>query len=101
VKGALLEKGFQLVLHGHVHRGWFACEQSWDNDGNCRTLWIASAPTLGSGETVKDQGYNDIEIARDYDEQGRTTYEVSVRRVIRDGADWNVTAEMGPILVHA
>jgi len=88
VKEALLMKGFHLVLHGHVHRGWFAQERQWGPDGVARTLAVASAPTLGSRETSKDQGFNEVEVARDYDDKGHVQYCVVVRRYVRDGSTW-------------
>lgn len=95
VKEALLAKGFHLVLHGHVHRGWFAQERQWGADGAPRTLAVASAPTLGSRETAKDQGFNEIEVARDYGDDGRAHYRVAVRRYVRDNATWRADgAEM-------
>lgn len=102
VKEALLEKGFQLVLHGHVHRGWFVREEAWMTDGTTRTLAVAAAPTLGSRETAKDQGFNEVEVARDYDDAGRAHYRVVVRRCVRDNATWRtdgVEMGLGPISV--
>jgi len=96
VKEALLEKGFHLVLHGHVHRGWFVREEAWMTDGTTRTLAVAAAPTLGSRETAKDQGFNEVEVARDYDNEGRAHYRVVVRRCVRDNATWRTDGvEMG------
>lgn len=88
VKETLLEKGFQLVLHGHVHRGWFAEEKVWRSDGKPRSLAVASAPTLGSRETSKDPGFNEIEIARDYDANAKPCYAVTVRRYARNNATY-------------
>jgi len=63
VKAALRQKGYQLVLHGHLHHGALVTETSHDNDG-APALHIAAAPTLGSKETQEQRGYNAISIAR-------------------------------------
>ena len=76
VKEVLLAKGFALVLHGHVHTGWFAREQWPGQHGDWRTLHIAAAPTLGSRESLEQHGYNEVEVVREQDH-----YEVCVRRV--------------------
>jgi 3',5'-cyclic AMP phosphodiesterase CpdA len=55
VKQALFEKQFCLVLHGHLHMGWLACEQ-WPEQYGDWALRIAAAPTLGSRE--KDETRN-------------------------------------------
>jgi len=63
VKAALRQKGYQLVLHGHLHHGALVTETSHDNDGP-PALHIAAAPTLGSKETQEQRGYNAISISR-------------------------------------
>lgn len=63
VKAALREKGYQLVLHGHLHHGALVTETSHDKAGAPAALHIAAAPTLGSKETQERRGYNAISIA--------------------------------------
>src|SRR5262249_47571362 len=64
VKNLLMEKRFCLVLHGHLHAGWFGAER-WPGKHDDWTLHIAAAPTLGSRETQHELGYNEIEVARE------------------------------------
>jgi predicted MPP superfamily phosphohydrolase len=64
VKAALRQKGYQLVLHGHLHHGALVTETSHDKGGAPAALHIAAAPTLGSKETQEQRGYNAISIAR-------------------------------------
>jgi hypothetical protein len=64
VKAALRQKGYQLVLHGHLHHGALVTETSHDKGGASAALHIAAAPTLGSKETQEQRGYNAITIAR-------------------------------------
>lgn len=84
LKDRLLSCGFHLVLHGHAHSGCFAVEQWPDRHGG-RTLRIAAAPSLSSREVQEPHGFNTIEIARDYDDQGKIQHRVTVRRVLRRG----------------
>ena len=63
VKAALRQKGYQLVLHGHLHHGALVTETSHDSS-RAPALHIAAAPTLGSKETQERRGYNAIVIAR-------------------------------------
>lgn len=100
VKNALVEQGFKLVLHGHVHRGWFTREDTWSDKGVCRSLWIASAPTLGSRETDTGQGFNEVEIVREYVAHGHPRYEIHVSRYERKGTDWVRGASMEPIVIE-
>ena len=60
----LLAKRFCLVLHGHMHTGWFAREQWPGQHGDWR-LRIASAATLGSRETAEHHGFNEVEVLRE------------------------------------
>jgi 3',5'-cyclic AMP phosphodiesterase CpdA len=96
VKATLLEKGFCLVLHGHVHKGWFG-EERWPDRYPDRTLRIAAAPSLSSHEITEHNGYNEIEIRRDRRGDERTS-EIVVRRFGLDGAQWVPMkhAQMGP-----
>jgi hypothetical protein len=97
VKDVLLEQRFCLVLHGHMHHGWFAAER-WPGKHGDWVLHIAAAPTLGSRETQHGLGYNEVEVAREGDDQ----FEVVVRRVSHDGGGaWEKEAEMGPICLKA
>lgn len=64
VKDALLEQGFCLVLHGHVHTPWIG-QESWPNRHDDRTLTIVSAATLGSEETYETHGFNEVCIYRE------------------------------------
>lgn len=81
VKQALIQKGFCLVLCGHVHSGWFA-EERWP--GLSQTpLRIVSAPALGSHESPEHSGYNSVEIERTLDDRGRPRIEIRVRRHVR------------------
>ena len=64
VKSLLLAKDFCLVLHGHMHAGWFGVEE-WPELYPNRRLHIAAAPTLSSRETQHQLGYNRIEIVRE------------------------------------
>jgi predicted MPP superfamily phosphohydrolase len=64
VKAALRQKGYQLVLHGHLHHGALVTETSHAKGGAPAALHIAAAPTLGSRETQEQRGYNAISIAR-------------------------------------
>jgi hypothetical protein len=89
VKGVLFANRFSLVMHGHMHTGWFACEKWMGPGGEWRTLHIAAAPTLGSRETTEPHGYNEVEIVRE-----GNRYELTVRRVVRQGENWPVQAEM-------
>jgi hypothetical protein len=93
VKQALFEKQFCLVLHGHLHMGWFACEQ-WPEQYGDWALRIAAAPTLGSREKDEHHGFNEIEVVRE-----GTRYEVSVRRYVRKGQSWVQQGKsMGPFV---
>ncbi len=93
VKDLLLEKRFCLVLHGHMHLGWFAAER-WPGQHPDWTLHIAAAPTLGSRETQHALGYNVVEVAR----EGNKRFSVMVSRVSHDtGGGWLEKETMGPI----
>ncbi|MCC6558570.1 MAG: metallophosphoesterase [Polyangiaceae bacterium] len=96
LKATLLEKGFCLVLHGHVHKGWFG-EERWPDRYPDRTLRIAAAPSLASYEVTEHNGYNEIEIRRDRQGEERPS-EIVVRRIGLDGAQWVPMkhARMGP-----
>lgn len=82
VKDTLLAKGFCLVLHGHVHAGWFGRE-SWPGRHGDRTLHIAAAPSLGSREVQEHHGFNEIAI---YWEGPR--WHIVVTRFIHQGTGW-------------
>ncbi len=84
VKQVLMEKGFCLVLCGHVHTGWFA-EERWPRHSGGRTLRIATAPSLGSYEIAANNGFNLVEVFRDRDRNGTPEYQVRVRRYVRQG----------------
>lgn len=91
VKAALRQKGYQLVLHGHLHHGALVTETSHDKDGARATLHIAAAPTLGSKETQEQRGYNAISIVRALPVVGQIDQiRVRVERVIHCGkaAGW-------------
>ena len=93
VKDLLMEKRFCLVLHGHLHLGWFAAER-WPGQHDDWTLHIAAAPTLGSRETQHALGYNVVEVAR----EGNRRFSVMVSRVSHDtGGGWPEKETMGPI----
>jgi hypothetical protein len=62
VKATLRQKGYQLVLHGHVHHGALVTEISHDHDA--AALHIAAAPSLGSREVQEQHGYNQITLGR-------------------------------------
>jgi 3',5'-cyclic AMP phosphodiesterase CpdA len=92
VKQVLMQKGFSLVLCGHVHAGWFA-EERWP--GLSQTpLRIVSAPTLGSHETTEHSGYNSIEVERTLDRLGRPGIQVHIRRFVRQReGQWSLQDE--------
>ena len=96
LKATLLEKGFCLVLHGHVHKGWFA-EERWLDRYPAQTLRIAAAPSLASYEVREHNGYNEIEIRRDRRGKDKACT-IVVRRFGLDGAHWVPIpgAVMGP-----
>ncbi|WP_437729491.1 metallophosphoesterase [Sorangium sp. So ce861] len=94
VKDALAHKEFCLVLHGHSHTGWFGKEQ-WPERHEDWTIRIAAAPSLSSREVQEHNGYNEIEIARD-GVGGKVSYQIHVRRMVREGATWMRRASMGP-----
>ncbi|KFA89138.1 metallophosphoesterase family protein [Archangium violaceum] len=102
VKQVLMEKGFCLVLCGHVHTGWFA-EERWLNHSGGRTLRIAAAPSLGSREISANNGFNLVEVFRDRDRNGLPKYQVRIRRYVRQGdLGWEVHADqLGPFLLGA
>lgn len=88
VKAALRHKGYQLVLHGHVHHGALVCETDYSDKA---TLHIAAAPTLGSKETQEQRGYNAISIERALPRPGCVpNVAVRVERVTHrgKGAGW-------------
>lgn len=89
-KDALLAGKYCLVLHGHLHSGWFAAEQ-WPARHQDHTLRIAAAPTLGSREQVEHLGFNEVLIFRE-----GTECQIEVRRFGREGATWSQKATMGP-----
>ena len=97
VKQVLMEKGFCLVLCGHVHTGWFA-EERWLKHSGGRTLRIAAAPSLGSREIPANNGFNLVEVFRERDRHGRPEYQVRIRRYIRQGdLGWEEHADqLGP-----
>lgn len=64
LKDALFEKGFNVVLHGHVHIGWVGVE-TWPNHHDGEPIAIVSAPTLGSRLTYENHGFNEISIFRE------------------------------------
>ncbi len=88
VKDALLSKRFCLVLHGHVHAGWFGRE-SWPGRHDDHALHIAAAPSLGSREVQEHHGFN--EIALYWEGPG---WEVVVTRYIHQGTGWVPEAQM-------
>jgi predicted MPP superfamily phosphohydrolase len=91
VKSLLLDKGFCLVLHGHLHAGWFGVEEWPELYPGCR-LHIAAAPTLSSRETQHGLGYNCIEIVRE-----GTKITLTVCRHVNDGgAAWHAGPRLGP-----
>lgn len=63
LKGALLQKGFCLALHGHVHSPWVGTER-WHGAAGGELL-ICSARTLGSYESQHGYGFNEISILRE------------------------------------
>jgi 3',5'-cyclic AMP phosphodiesterase CpdA len=96
VKNMLMEKQFCLVLHGHMHFGWFAAEH-WPGQHDGWTLHIAAAPTLGSRETQHELGYNVVEVSR----EGNRLFSVTVSRVSHDtGGGWPEKETMGPIILE-
>lgn len=92
VKSMLLEKGFCLVLHGHMHAGWFGVEE-WPELYPGRRLQIAAAPTLSSRETQDRLGYNCVEIVRE-----GTKIALTICRYSFDGGTgWQASsAKLGP-----
>jgi 3',5'-cyclic AMP phosphodiesterase CpdA len=90
VKDMLLARHFGLVLHGHMHVGWFASER-WPGRHADWTLRIASAPTLGSRETDEQHGFNEVEVVREGGD-----YAVTVRTFRRKGDTWELQNQMGP-----
>lgn len=90
-KSLLLELGFSLVCHGHMHNGWFA-EESWPDRHHDRTLRIVAAPSLASVETVgQAHGFNEILVRRE--NEART---VTVKRWVHAGGGFKLDGEMGP-----
>lgn len=98
LKDALLQRGFALVLHGHIHAGRFVAEE-WPDRYPGRTLRFASAPSLGSSEIAANNGYNEVTLLRDLDDAGQPTVRMLVQRVTHqvDGS-WTIEkgARMGP-----
>jgi hypothetical protein len=96
VKQVLMEKGFCLVLCGHVHAGWFA-EERWPGR-YASPIRIAAAPSLGSREIAENNGFNVVEIHRDRDRGGARKHEIVVRRFVREGEHrWSEAGEpLGP-----
>lgn len=95
VKDTLLRKGFCLVLHGHVHTGWWSREQ-WPGRHQDRSIYVAAAPSLGSREVQEHHGFNEIEVVRER-RGGEAKYEVIVRRFSREGTGtWAEKGVMGP-----
>jgi 3',5'-cyclic AMP phosphodiesterase CpdA len=95
VKDTLLHKGFCLVLHGHVHTGWFSREQ-WPGRHRDRAIHVAAAPSLGSREVQEHNGFNEIEVLRER-RAGEARYTVIVRRFSREGpGTWVEKGAMGP-----
>jgi 3',5'-cyclic AMP phosphodiesterase CpdA len=82
VKQALFEMKFCLALHGHLHMGWFACEQ-WPETYGDWVLRTAAAPTLASTEKSERHGFNEVEVVRE-----GNRFEVTVRRFVRKGHNW-------------
>ncbi len=66
IKDACFASQVALILHGHMHSGWFAAE-TWPGSHDDWTLRIAAAPTLGSKELVEHHGFNEITIYREGD----------------------------------
>ena len=100
VKDLLLEHEFNLVLHGHTHSAWFGVEH-WPGLHEDRKLHIAAAPSLSSREVTENHGYNAIELHRDLDENAHRIYELTVRRVLRQGAhNWQESQAMPAIKVR-
>jgi 3',5'-cyclic AMP phosphodiesterase CpdA len=97
VKQVLMDKGFSLVLCGHVHTGWFA-EERWPRHSKAHTLRIVAAPSLGSREIPSNNGFNLVEVFRDRDRKGAAEYKVRIRRFVREGErGWEVHADqLGP-----
>jgi hypothetical protein len=97
VKQALLSAEFSIVLHGHVHAGFLA-EERWPGRHDGRTLRIAAAPSLGSREIAENNGFNEIEIRRSRDGEGKQSHDIVIRRFIREGErSWRPNGhEMGP-----
>ncbi len=96
VKDTLLKLHFCLVLHGHVHSGWFVREQ-WPGHHGGRALHIASAPSLGSREVQESHGFNQVEVTRDLNGDGEGIYQIGVRRFVRTGLrTFSETDTMGP-----
>jgi hypothetical protein len=97
VKQVLMDKGFSLVLCGHVHTGWFA-EERWPRHAKAHILRIVAAPSLGSREIPSNNGFNLVEVFRDRDRTGTAQFEIRVRRFVREGErGWEVHADqLGP-----
>lgn len=89
LKDVLLDKGFCLALHGHVHSPWVATER-WHRQG--RTLLICSARTLGSSQTLHGHGFNEIRILREAEQ-----FEVEVRPFERVGRSF--VADGAPVRI--
>jgi len=87
VKDVLLEQGFTLVLHGHVHTPWIGTE-SWPGRHDGRGLTIVSAGTLGSEETYEKHGFNELRIVR----EGQTRW-VEIDIFSRHGQGFEATSD--------
>ena len=83
VKNALLRSKVSLVLHGHLHTGWFGSESWPDQHGNRRRLNIASWPSLGSSYNPGGNGFQSIELLQEGDRS-----KFRVQRYINSGEDW-------------
>lgn len=90
IKDACFASQVALILHGHMHSGWFAAE-SWPGSHRDWTIRIAAAPTLGSKELVEHHGFNEIAIYREGD-----NCEIEVRSFGREGQSWTEKRRMGP-----
>jgi len=90
LKDALMARQYCLVLHGHMHMGWFA-EERWPDRHKDWTLRIAAAGSLGSKEKDEQHSFNEIVVIREGD-----ACAVTVHRLVRNNDQFRRDKSMGP-----
>lgn len=97
-KQALAAGKTQLVLHGHLHTS-FILHEEWFGPAGRGELWISSAPSLASTQSVEGHGFHRIEVLRDLDEDG-PVFRVSIQPHRHHANAWSPYGERAEFAIR-